>query len=89
MVVEGPDDSHGPIESFEIRMRLDCTLKVNESDWFKPGIEGAIKFRNRLPDEIDLKDATTYLQFHVIDPAITDAVEHILQRLRAERELRG
>lgn len=82
------DGSQNSIESFELRMRLDCTLRVNDSDWFKPGVEGAVRWK-RLPDDQDLKDAASYLQFGVIDPTITDALAHIMERMKGELPKRG
>lgn len=76
-----PDDIGGaPIEGFELRMKLDTTLTVNGTNWFKPGIEGAIRWK-RLPSEEQLKDATTYIQFAVIDPAIQEMIGLLSQQL--------
>jgi len=83
--VEGPADQLGsPIESFELTMKLDCTLTVNGTDWMKPGVQGAIKWR-RLPSEEELKLGTTYIQQAVIGPAIADAISHMSARLDEAR----
>lgn len=68
------------IDRFEIEIRLDCTIRVNETDYFKPGMSAKIGW-NRLPEDQDVKDAATYLQFHVIDPTLTNAVEYIMGRV--------
>ena len=83
-----PDDiATSPIEFFEIRMKLDTTLTVNGDNWMKPGIEGAIRFK-RLPSEEQLRDATTYIQFAVIDPAIQQMIELLSQQLAEARRRR-
>ena len=83
-----PDEiASSPIEFFELRMKLDTTLSVNNDAWMKPGIEGAIRWR-RLPDEGELKDATSYLQFAVIDPAIQELIGLLSQQLAESRRRR-
>lgn len=74
-----------PIEFFELRMKLDTTLTVNDTNWMKPGIEGAIRWR-RLPSDQELKDATAYIQFAVIDPAIQQMISLLSQKLADERK---
>jgi len=83
--VAGPHEQLGsPIESFELTMKLDCTLTVNGTDWFKPGVSGAIKWK-RLPSEEELKLGSTYIQEAVIGPAIADAINHMSARLEEAR----
>lgn len=78
-----PEDDHNPIVSFELKMKLDCTISINGTDWFKPGVEGAIRWKH-LPDENDIQAAATYIQFHVIDPTISDAISHITERIKGQ-----
>ena len=82
--------SDGEIESFTLTARLDVTLKVNDSDFYKPGAEGAIKFKG-LPDEDKIKAAYEYLVFEVIDRQLTGALEKVMERLEEQRkrEARG
>lgn len=83
--VAGPDEQLGsPIESFTLTMKLDCTLSVNGTDWMKPGVQGAIKWK-RLPSEEELTLGTTYIQQAVIGPAIADAIAHMSARLEEAR----
>ena len=83
-----PDEiAAAPIEYFELRMKLDTTLTINGDSWMKPGIEGAIRFK-RLPTDEQLRDATTYLQFAVIDPAIQELIGLLSQQLAEARRVR-
>lgn len=83
-----PEDiASSPIEFFELRMKLDTTLTINDTNWAKPGVEGAIRWK-RLPTESELKDAATYIQFAVIDPALQDIIAHMAQRLEEQRKAR-
>jgi hypothetical protein len=80
-----PEEMIGsPIEFFELRMRLDTTLTVNGDNWMKPGIEGAVRWK-RLPTEDELKDATAYIQFAVIDPAIQQMIGLLSEQLAEAR----
>jgi hypothetical protein len=86
--VKLPDDiATSPIEHFELRMKLDTTLTVNSENWMKPGIEAAIRWK-RLPNEQEMKDATAYLQFAVIDPAIQQMISLLSQQLAESRRRR-
>jgi hypothetical protein len=83
-----PDEvATSPIEFFEIRMKLDTTLTINGDHWMKPGVESAIRFK-RLPTEEQLKDATTYIQYAVIDPAIQEMIALLSQQLAEARRVR-
>jgi hypothetical protein len=83
--VKLPDDiARSPIEFFELRMKLDTTLTVNDSNWMKPGIEGAVRWK-RLPTEDELKDATAWIQFAVIDPAIQQMIGLLSEQLAEAR----
>jgi hypothetical protein len=73
------------IESFSITARLDVTLKVNDSDFYKPGAEGTIKFRG-LPDHDKIDAAYQYLVFEVIDRQMTGALEKVLERLEEQQK---
>ena len=72
------------IVAFDIEARLDVTLRVNESDFYKPGASGRIRF-NSLPDEQAIKDAYEYLLFAVIDPQLDGALEKVNERLEIQR----
>ncbi|AEK06638.1 hypothetical protein PBI_SEBATA_195 [Mycobacterium phage Sebata] len=72
------------IIAFEIEARLDVTLRVGESDFYKPGASGRIRF-NKLPDEQGIKDAYAYLLFNVVDPQIEGALEKVNERLEIQR----
>lgn len=74
----------GEIEHFEIEARLDVTLKVNDSDFYKPGASGKIRFKG-LPDEDQIKAAYEYLLFSVIDPQLEGALEKVNERLLEQR----
>ena len=79
--VETPDDIGGsPIEGFELKMKLDTTLTVNGTNWMKPGVESAIRWR-RLPTEQELQDAAAYIQYAVIDPTIQQMIGLLSQQL--------
>jgi len=86
--IAGPDEQVGsPIVSFTLTMKLDCTLTVNSTDWFKPSVQGAIQW-NRLPSEEELKMGSEYIQGAVIGPAIADAIAHMSARLEEARRRR-
>lgn len=76
-----------PIESFTLTARLDVTLKVNDTDFYKPGAEGSIKFKG-LPDENKIEAAYQYLVFEIIDRQMTGALEKVMERLE-EQHKRG
>lgn len=83
-----PDQVAGsPIEFFELRMKLDTTLTINETHWMKPGVESAIRWR-RLPDDRELADATAYIQLAVLNPAISELIGLLSQQLAEARKQR-
>lgn len=77
--------SDSEIESFSITARLDVTLKVNDSDFYKPGAEGTIKFK-KLPSTEAIETAYQYLVFEIIDRQMTGALEKVMERLEEQRK---
>lgn len=75
----------GEIEFFEIEARLDVTLRANDSDWFKPGASGKIRFKG-LPSHDKITTAYEYLVFEVIDRQLQGALEKVNERLDEQRK---
>lgn len=78
----------GEIESFTLTARLDVTLKVNDSDFYKPGAEGSIKFKG-MPTQDAIEAGYQYLVFEVIDRQLTGALEKVMERLEEQRKAVG
>lgn len=78
----------GEIEFFEIEARLDVTLRVGESDFYKPGASGKVRMKG-LPSEAQIKDVYEYLVFEIIDRQMTGALEKVMERLEEQRKAIG
>lgn len=79
------------IENFEIRIKLDCTISVDNQDWLKPGVESGIRWRirdNDLPSEDQVQTAVEFLQRAIIGPSLEDVIGQIHSRTREMRDIR-
>lgn len=69
------------IEGFEVEMRLDCTVRVGDWDFVKPGVSSKVKF-STIPEEKQLRISMQYMNSEVLEPTLEEVITEVQKKIR-------
>lgn len=64
------------VEGFEIELRLDCTVKIGDWDFVKPGVSSRIRF-DSVPDKKQIDNSLKFINASILEPTMNDVIDSV------------
>lgn len=71
------------IDKFEVELRLDCTIKVGDWDFVKPGVSSKISF-DTIPEYETLQKSMKFMQDGILEPTLNDVIESVHKQVNRQ-----